>query len=60
MVWRPGFWTETVRALDKQVLVYICRHTSYTPDYLDRCTLARVRDIADGLSDIIEAENGTG
>jgi hypothetical protein len=43
--------------IDKHLVAFMLRYTGATLGDLDGCTLSRLRNLADGVGDIIEAEN---
>jgi len=57
---RSGELAKTLRRMDKEVVAYLMRYGGQQADYLDRMPFVRLVELADGISKILEAENGDG
>jgi hypothetical protein len=56
MLWR-GEFAKLPDEIDKHLVSYMLRYTGASLRDLDGCTLSRLRNLADGVGRIIEAEN---
>jgi hypothetical protein len=55
-LWR-GEFAKLPDEIDKHLVSYMLRYTGASLRDLDGCTLSRLRNLADGVGRIIEAEN---
>lgn len=55
-LWSPDFY-DLPRQIDRNLVAYMLRYTGAGLEELDRCTFSRIKNLADGIDEIIQTEN---